>query len=60
MLVIFVILKGLQGAMEIDHLDRKTAITDEERDNNPIYRVVFKKIRNLNKRLAQIEHIETL
>lgn len=36
------------------------SISEEERESNPIYRVVYNKVRNLNKKLAQIHHIETL
>lgn len=39
---------------------KRWSISEEERESNPVYRVVYNKIRNLNKKLAQIHHIETL
>lgn len=39
---------------------KRWSIAEEERESNPIYRVVFNKVRNLNKKLAQIHYIETL
>ena len=33
-------------------------ITEEERNNNPIFKTIYKRIRNLNKKLATIDNLE--
>ena len=35
-------------------------IPEEERHSNPVLKVVFTRLRNLKKKLAQIEHLSTL
>ena len=46
--------------MEKGTLGRVSAISEEEKESNPIYRVTYNKIRNLSKKIQQIEHIESL
>jgi hypothetical protein len=46
--------------MESEGIPRPVAISDEEKDNNPVFRAVYTKIRNLSKKLGQIEQIEVL
>ena len=46
--------------MEKGTLGRASAISEEEKESNPIYRVTYNKIRNLTKKIQQIEHIESL
>jgi hypothetical protein len=39
--------------------NKKSAlITEEEKTSNPIFNAIYKKIRNLNKKLANIELLE--
>ena len=40
--------------------DRRATVSEEERESNPVFRVVYNKIRNLTKKLNQIQHIESL
>lgn len=35
-------------------------ITEEERNNNPIFKTVYKRIRNLNKKLSNIDALKEL
>lgn len=41
-------------------MEHRPAITEEEKDSDPIYKIVYSKIRNLNKKLSHIQHLETL
>lgn len=37
-----------------------TVINEDEKESNPVYKIIYNKIRNLKKVLAQIAHIETV
>lgn len=36
----------------------KTLITEDEKNNNPIFKAIYKKIRNLTKKISSIETLQ--
>ena len=46
--------------MDQGNIPRGSVINEDEKDSNPVLKVVYNKIRNLSKKLSQIEHIESL